>query len=362
MRHGIASVNGEVQYGVLNLAGVGARGPQSAVQDGGERDPLSERPFQQLCESKHQIVELECRRRQVVPTCKRQQAGGQPRAHLRCVGRAMQKGLLVVGRKLRLEELQIAQDDCQQIVEVVGDPSGQLAECLHALRLDERGLRLLAPANLLLELLSALGNAHLQLRLALRQQILCSLALGHVAEQHHVDALVPDAELGDGRLRRKLRAILAQRKNFLALPHAARSHARFGESPHVTAVRRMEARWDEHVESLPQSLLLAVAEDGDRPVIELGNAQAPVECNDSVRRDRLDGSDLRFTPAQLFCPFGRGWPARCAFGGGMPWFVAHRPRKGPATTVDWRNTAPDCLAIISTTSYLRVHPDAPSFQ
>ena len=51
-----------------------------------------------------------------------------------------------------LQRFQIADNDCQHVVEVVRDAAGQLADGFHLLRLDEGGLRLAPPPGLVLEL------------------------------------------------------------------------------------------------------------------------------------------------------------------------------------------------------------------
>ena len=85
---------------------------------------------------------------------------------------------------MRLEQLQVAGDDQQQIVEVVGDAAGELADRLHLLRLRQ------AP-------------------LALPQRLLDMLAVAEVVD--HAGEIAPaiGLELADRQMQRKRRAVLA---------------------------------------------------------------------------------------------------------------------------------------------------------
>ena len=89
-----------------------------------------------------------------------------------------------------LETLEIAEDDGQQVVEVVSDPSRELPECLHPLRLNQRGLRLFAALACLDECLGALGDAGFQLLITLREQRLAPFSLSDVAQNDQVHVLL----------------------------------------------------------------------------------------------------------------------------------------------------------------------------
>ncbi len=81
---------------------------------------------------------------------------------------------------LAADHVEAAEDDGEQIVEVVCDPAGELADRLHLLRLPQRFLRLAAGLVLGLQLARALLDGFLQ-RLGERAQLReRALALGHV--------------------------------------------------------------------------------------------------------------------------------------------------------------------------------------
>ena len=201
--------------------------------------------------------------------------------------------------KRRLQALQIAEHDCQEVVEVVSDTARELAERLHALRLDEGCLRLLTAPAFLHQRLGALGDARLELLVALGEKRLRPLSLGHVAQDDEVYAFVVLRELGNGGFGGKLAAVLAQRKNLTSLAHAPRRHPGGGEGAHVRAVARPEALRDEQVEAASDQLVLGVTENRHGPIIELRDAHVGIEGNDGVGRDLEDGCDFRVAAPEL---------------------------------------------------------------
>ena len=181
----------------------------------------------------------------------------------------------------------------KQVIEIVRNPTGQLAEGLHALRLDERSLRLLAATDLLLQGFRALRHALLELGIAAREQGLRALALGHVAKQDHEDALVPNAQLGNRSLGGELAAVLAQREDLLSLTHAASRDPGIGKRLHVSDMGGAESLRNEQVEAFSADLVLRVAEDRLGAVVELGDAQGAIEPDDGVGGDGQDRRNLR---------------------------------------------------------------------
>ena len=195
--------------------------------------------------------------------------------------------------------LQIAEHDGQEVVEVVSDAARELAERLHALRLDEGCLRLLTAPAFLHQRFGALGDARLELLVALGQQRLRPLSLGHVAQDDEVYALIVLRELGDRGFGGKLAAVLTQRKDLPALAHAPRRDPGGGEGAHVRAVTRPEALRDEQVEAASDQLVPGVAENRHGPIIELRDAHVGIERDDGVGRDLEDGRDLGVAAPEL---------------------------------------------------------------
>ncbi len=103
-----------------------------------ERDRLPQRAAQQLGHRQHLVVEVENDGLEPAAAREGQQPIGQPRAHQRRVVGAGQQVALLVALDFHLEQLEIAGDDRQQVVEIMGDAAGQLADRLHALRLAQR--------------------------------------------------------------------------------------------------------------------------------------------------------------------------------------------------------------------------------
>ncbi len=133
--HGIARVDGEIEHGILDLAGVRAHRPQARRQQRAERDGLAQRAPQQLGHDQHLLVEIENDGIEATSACEREQPVGQPGAHHRGVVGARKQVALLGTLELHLEQLVVAGDDGQQVVEVVRDAARQLADRLHALRL-----------------------------------------------------------------------------------------------------------------------------------------------------------------------------------------------------------------------------------
>ena len=89
-----------------------------------------------------------------------QQALGERRAALGTLQRAVDqpRGPRIVGDVLA-QQVEVAQHGHQQVVEVVGDPAGELADGLHLLRLPQLLLRSFARRDFLQQIGGALLDA-----------------------------------------------------------------------------------------------------------------------------------------------------------------------------------------------------------
>ena len=131
--HRITGVDGEVQNGVFDLTGVGQRQFQIVGQIGFDRYVIPQRPFQKRLDRSHQIIERHSFRFKRLLAGKRQQLRGQLCAKVRGFQRLSQQVLLREITQVHLEQFQIADDHCQQVVEIMGKATGKLPDGLHFL-------------------------------------------------------------------------------------------------------------------------------------------------------------------------------------------------------------------------------------
>ena len=134
--HGVAGVQGEVQQRALDLRRVGHGGPQARRVHDADLDVLAQRPLQQVRHVGQQRGEVDRHGRERLLARERQQLLGQRGAALGRPDRPIeprQHG--AVRLQHGVGHFQIAQDDRQQVVEVVRDAAGQLAHGLKALRI-----------------------------------------------------------------------------------------------------------------------------------------------------------------------------------------------------------------------------------
>ena len=138
-----------------------------------------------LCTEFEQQVAVDLDRPQRLPSAECQQATGEFRAALAGAADVFGKQLEVFPRlELVRQKLRIADDDGQQIVEVVGDAAGELAHGLHLLGLD--------------------------------QLLFGALAVGEVMNDADEDGFAVLLGLADRQVHRKGRAVLAPALNFPA--------------------------------------------------------------------------------------------------------------------------------------------------
>ena len=175
--HGVARIDREIEQGVLDLDGIDKGVPQAAGNHGLDFDALAERPAQHVVDAADQAAEIDHFRRERLAAAEGQQLRGELRTARDGGDRGLQALLgAVIARDVATEELQIAADDLQHVVEVVRDAAGQLADRLHLLRLKQLRLGL-----------GALGNRGrdplLQQFIGLLQNLFGFLAVGDVDDR-----------------------------------------------------------------------------------------------------------------------------------------------------------------------------------
>ena len=154
VRHGVARVDAQVQQRVFELAGVDARRPQVRRADHPHRDLRPHGAADQFLHLADQPVDVGRARVERLPARKREQAVGQRRRARRAILRGLQEALDIVEPPLRealAHAVERAGDRLQQIVEIMRDAAGELADRLHLVRLAQRLLGLDELARALLD-------------------------------------------------------------------------------------------------------------------------------------------------------------------------------------------------------------------
>ncbi len=156
--HGVARIDGQIEKHQLDLGAVDQGGPQAGGEAGLDLDGASQRTFHQIHHADHGPLEIGRAGFQLLPAREGQQLAGQRSAAL-----GGQSGRFEAAADLVLldhveHEIDIAQDHHQQIVEIMGDARGQLADRLEALHLAQRALDPLAFLDLPDQLAVDLGQ------------------------------------------------------------------------------------------------------------------------------------------------------------------------------------------------------------
>ena len=139
---GIASraLTARLSRRILKLVGIDECRPDAAGKHGLHGDILGHDASDQISHAGDQRVDRNCLRLQWLAARKRQELMGQDRRARGCVHRRVHHPLQTLVAALRqppLQCLQIAGDHRQQIVEVMCDAAGELADRLHLLRLPQ---------------------------------------------------------------------------------------------------------------------------------------------------------------------------------------------------------------------------------
>jgi hypothetical protein len=141
VRHRIAGIDGEIEDCGFELRRIGFDRPDPASADDFERHIFAERAAEKIRQPVEQPIDVDRGRIERLLPGERQQPLGQGCRALRAVHRAgnalgeLQVHRVGPGFELALRRLQIADDDGEQIIEVMGDAAGQMADGIELLRL-----------------------------------------------------------------------------------------------------------------------------------------------------------------------------------------------------------------------------------
>ena len=141
--HRVAGVDREVDDHLLELARVGADRPEVAAMLDDELDRLAEQPLQQVRHFRDDVGKLEHLRPQRLLAREGEQlagqAGGAVRVRLDLLDVVI---IAVAGRMPHQHQVAVADDRGQDVVEIVRDAAGELADDLHLGRLRDLALEL----------------------------------------------------------------------------------------------------------------------------------------------------------------------------------------------------------------------------
>jgi hypothetical protein len=159
-----------------------------------QHDAGSERPLQQIDHALDQGAQIHRHRSQILLPRERQQALRQRRAAFRALQRAVDQPMQarIVGDALA-QQIEIAHHRHQQIVEIMRDAAGELADRLHLLRLPQLLLGPFAGRDLLHQIGGTLLDALFQRRRQFRQR----RALGRQLRQQILTLEFGDLARGD---------------------------------------------------------------------------------------------------------------------------------------------------------------------
>ena len=145
---GIPGVDGEVEDGAFELIAVGEDVPDAAGEGGLDGDALAERAAQEIGHAGDQLIGIDGFGIERLAPREGEEPFGQDCRALRAPHRRIGQPDEIALRLLHLvgfapaQGVEIALNDHQQVIEVVGDAAGQLADRLHLLRLAQRLLGL----------------------------------------------------------------------------------------------------------------------------------------------------------------------------------------------------------------------------
>ena len=149
--HGVAGVDGEVEDRVFELVGVAHAMCRAGIEPGLDPDLSADRVAEQALHRLDHRVDRDRRHADPLDPRESEQLAGQlgaaPGRFERGLGDPLEPRVL----DPRGDHLQPAHDRGEEIVEIVGDAAGELADRLHLLGLAERLLRLQALADLRLQ-------------------------------------------------------------------------------------------------------------------------------------------------------------------------------------------------------------------
>ena len=137
-RHGVPSVHGQVHDHLLELARVGLHSAQGGVEARHECDVFAQQPAQHVLGVRHNVVEVEDAHLHDLLAAERQQLTGESRGALGGLADLRDIVAAPVGRaKILEQQVGVASDRREDVVEVVGDAARETPNGLHLLRLTQ---------------------------------------------------------------------------------------------------------------------------------------------------------------------------------------------------------------------------------
>ena len=154
-RHGVLGVDRKIEDGELELAGVDADRAHAVRHVDLDVDIGAQRARQQLAQQRQPLRQIDDLRRQGLLARIGQQLAGERFAALGGGRHHVEQPHVFLVGQFAAQPLHAAADDHQQIVEIVRDAAGQLADRLQPLRLAQRTFRQLAAVGLVVKPLGA---------------------------------------------------------------------------------------------------------------------------------------------------------------------------------------------------------------
>src|SRR5205085_1582621 len=119
--------------------------PQALADVPVELDQAAERMSEELGDRGGERLDLDAGGLELLAAGEGEQAADQVRALLGgAAGHAEDLELVLVERDPPLDQAEAAEDSCEEVVEIVGDAAGELADRVHLARLDELAFQILA--------------------------------------------------------------------------------------------------------------------------------------------------------------------------------------------------------------------------
>ena len=138
--HGVAGIDDEIEESELELGLVGPSGPQGGIELPGEFDAATKGVFEQVGDGGGERGDLDRGGLELLPASEGEQTADELAALLGGALGHRDDLLLLVGEDPPAFEQTESADHCsEEIVEVVGDAPGKLADCVHLLCLDKLG-------------------------------------------------------------------------------------------------------------------------------------------------------------------------------------------------------------------------------
>ncbi len=134
--HRVPRVDGEIEQSGFELPRIYFRVPQAGSEHGLGLDRLTQGSAQKTVRSGNQLIDVQHSWIENLSTREREQPIGQFGAAAASVKRRFDPLLAPIRLVQRpVQQLQVARDDRQQIVEVMRHPAGELADRVHLLRM-----------------------------------------------------------------------------------------------------------------------------------------------------------------------------------------------------------------------------------